>query len=189
MRIIWNGVALLLASLVLSGQVSSGQDVPVAEPHTTGVFYYLDQDTEGLIALQPQVAKEVTRSKAGGFGARETAISVPGARSTVRLPYGKPGVFVFAVEPGTNPYTYVQFFRLDVRKDTREVLSTESVGGRRMNVLNRSQERFRIAKHGALSFKVVLQTPLWPGEYTLSTPTSNVGYCFGVDDPNDARRK
>jgi hypothetical protein len=163
----------------------AGQDFPVAEPHVTGVFYYLDQDTEGLIELQRQVATEVTRMKPGG---RETAIAVAGARSTVRLPYGKPGVFVFAVEPGTNPRTYVQLFRLDVRGNTREALSTETVGGRTSYVLNKSQEPFRIARHGNLSFKVMMQTPLWPGEYALSTPANNVGYCFGVDDP-EVRKK
>jgi hypothetical protein len=180
----WSGAALLLASLGLAGQ-----GVPVAEPHVAGVFYYLDQDTEGLIALERQEATEVTRSKAMGFGGRETAISIPGARSAVRLPYGKPGAFVFTLDPGTNPYTYVQFFRLTVRKDTREVLSTEQVaGGRMANVLNRSQERVRIARHGKLSFKVMLEGPLAPGEYALSTPTSNVGYCFGVDEPGVEKR-
>jgi len=161
MRIAWIGVALLWMSLGLAGQ-----DVPVAE---------------GLLALERQVGQEITRPKAHGFGGSETAIWVPGARSRVRLHSGKPGQFVFAVEPGTNPYTYVQFFRLDVRKDTREVLQTETAGGRRMQVLNRSQVPFRVVKHGVLSFKVVLQGPLTPGEYALSTPTSEVAYCFGVD--------
>ena len=50
-----------------------------------------------------------------------------------------------------------------------------------MQVLNRSQVPFRVVKHGVLSFKVVLQGPLTPGEYALSTPTSEVAYCFGVD--------
>jgi hypothetical protein len=169
-------VALLWMSLGLPGQ-----NVPVAEPHTMGVFYYLDSDTEGLLALERQVGQVIARSKAHGFGGSETAISVPGAHSPVRLHAGKPGVFVFAVDPGTNPYTYVQFFRLDLRKDTREVLQTETTGGRKMDVLNRSLLPFRVMKHGVLSFKVVLQGPLTPGEYALSTPTSDVGYCFGVD--------
>jgi len=170
------GVALLWMSLGLAGQ-----DVPVAEPHAMGVFYYLDPDTEGLLGLERQVATEVTRSKAHGFGGRETALWVPGARSPVRLHSGKPGVFVFAVDPGTNPYTYVQFFQLTVRKDTREVLQSETVGGRVASTLNQAQAPFRVMKHGKLSFKAVLQGPLMPGEYALSTPTSNVGYCFGVD--------
>jgi hypothetical protein len=176
MRIACTAVALLWMSLALAGQ-----DFPVAEPHTMGVFYYLDSDTEGLLALERQVGQPVTRSKARGFGGMETAIWVQGAHSQVRLHAGKPGQFVFAVDPGTNPLTYVQFFRLEIRKDTREVLQSESSGGRRMDVLNRSQVPFRLMKHGVLSFKVVLQGPLTPGEYALSTPTSNVAYTFGVD--------
>jgi hypothetical protein len=176
MRIAWMGVALLWMSLGFAGQ-----DVPVAEPHTMGVFYYLDSDTEGLLALERQVGQVIARSRARGFGGAETAIWVLGAHSQVRLHSGKPGQFVFAVDPGTNPYTYVQFFRLDVRKDTREVLQTETAGGRRTDVLNRSQVPFRVMKHGVLSFKVVLQGPLTPGEYALSTPTSQVSYTFGVD--------
>jgi hypothetical protein len=176
MRTAWIGVALLWMTLGLAGQ-----DVPVAEPHTMGVFYYLDSDTEGLLALERQVGQPITRSRARGFGGTETAIWVQGAHSQVRLHIGKPGQFVFAVDPGTNPYSYVQFFRLDVRKDTREVLDSETSGGRRISVLNRSQVPFRVMRHGALSFKVVLQGPLTPGEYALSTPTSQVAYTFGVD--------
>ena len=122
-----------------------------------------------------------------GFNGRENVLAMPGARSTVRLPAGKPGEFVFAVEPGTNPRRYVQFFRMDVRKDAREVLWSETVNGRTAVVINKSQVRFRIAKHGKLSFKVVLEGMLSPGEYALSTPTSNLGFCFGVDGPGDVR--
>ena len=56
MRIAWIGVALLWTSLALAGQ-----DVPVAEPHTMGVFCYLDSATEGLLALERQVGQEITR--------------------------------------------------------------------------------------------------------------------------------
>jgi len=175
MRIPFLGVLLVFLSLGLAGQ-----DVPVAEPHVTGVFYYLDPDTEGMLPLERLVATPVTRVK-GWSGGRETALSMPGARSRVRLHAGKPGVFVFAVELGVNPYSYVQFFQLESRKDTREILQSETVNGRTADLLNRSQLPFRVMRHGTLSFKVVLQGPLAPGEYGLSTPTSNVGYCFGVD--------
>jgi hypothetical protein len=170
------GVALLWMSLGLAGQ-----DVPVAEPHTMGVFYYLDPDTEGLLSLERQMGQVIARPKARGFGGMETAIWIQGAHSQVRLHAGKPGEFVFAVDPGTNPYTYVQFFRLDIRKDTREILQSEASGGRRNGVLNRSLLPCRVVRHGVLSFKVVLQGPLTPGEYALSTPTSQVAFSFGVD--------
>lgn len=160
----------------------AGQDYPVAEPHVTGVFFYLDQDTEGLIALQPQPARQVTRKK-GRFGAgSETVLTMPGAKSTVRLPSGKPAVFVFAVEPGTDPTRIAQVFQMERKGDTREILISETSGGRTMNAMSKSMLRFRISRYGKLSFKLQMEGPLIPGEYALSWTTSQTGYCFGVDD-------
>jgi len=174
------GIALLVLALF-------GQDVPVAEPHQVGKFYYLDPDTEGLIELEATAAKLITKQKGFGIGGSQTVYTMPGARSPVRLPEGKPGTFVYTVEPGTDPFRGIQFFRLDSKKDSRELLNTETVNGRTSAVMNRSMVPFRVARHGKMSFKVVMQEPLVPGEYGLSWTTSNVGYCFGVNHPDERK--
>jgi hypothetical protein len=177
MRTLRGAAVLVVLCLALSGQ-----DVPVAEPHQTGVFFYLDSDTEGLINLERVIAKEVTRSKSRFGGATETVFTMPGAKSTVRLADNKPGVFVFAVEPGINPAHMVQMFRVESKANTREVLWSQSSGGRTASAFNKSMTPFRISRHGNLSFKLTLTDgPLMAGEYCLSWTNSQVGYCFGVD--------
>ncbi len=182
----WKLAGCVMVTTVLCLALT-GQDVPVAEAHQPWKFYYLDPDTEGLIELEAVGAKLITKQKALGFGGSETVYSMPGARSPVRLPEGKPGVFVYTVEPGTDPYRGIQFFRLDSKKDSRELVNTESLNGRTSAVMNRSMVPFRAMRHGKMSFKVVMQEPMIPGEYGLSWSNSNVGYCFGVNHPDERR--
>jgi hypothetical protein len=56
--------------------------------------------------------------------------------------------------------------------------------GTAKDVSERSAVPYEIQKQGDSAYRLIPSRPLPPGEYTLSMPTNNVAYSFGIDGAN-----
>jgi len=90
------------------------------------------------------------------------------------------------VDPST-----VQFLVLRKSGNRREFVQLQSnrpspLGvGTAKDVSERSAVPYEMQKHGDSAYRLTPSRPLPPGEYTLSLPTNNVAYSFGIDGANN----
>ena len=101
-----------------------------------------------------------------------------GAKSPVRISADQKPEFV--IRPSArdvDPSTVIQFFSLKTNKDNREFQMDIT----RTFSKPTAKVPFSVVKYGISSFKITPTGTLPPGEYVISTTTTEQGYCFGVD--------
>jgi hypothetical protein len=164
----------------------SAQDTPLPVPQYDEVFYRFDRSGGKLTELERQVAAVESKPKALGFAGYKASFYLRGAHSPVRFREGDPLEFVFSLPQRADPRT-VQFLVLRKSGKRREFIQLQSnrpspLGvGTAKDVSERSAVPYEIQKHGDSAYRLLPSRPLPPGEYTLSLPTNNVAYSFGID--------
>src|SRR5258708_31225813 len=92
------GLILLCGLAVGSSLQLWGQEAtPVKEPEYRGVPFFLNPSTADLVPLERQVPQVKTQTKLLGMGGAKALVSVPGAKSPVRLQEGNKRQFVLKV--------------------------------------------------------------------------------------------
>jgi hypothetical protein len=173
--------AALLVTVILSAQ-----DAPLPVPQYDEVFYSYDRSAGKLTDLERQVANVESKPKALGFAGYKASFFLRGASSPVRFREGDQLEFVFSLPQRADPHT-VQFIAMRKSGDRREFILLQSNrpsplgAGTAKDVSDRSAVSYEIKKHGDFSYRLIPSRPLPPGEYSLSLPTNNVAYSFGID--------
>lgn len=173
--------------VILCHAVYAQETKKVQEPEYLGTFFLVDSDTGNLIPLERQTGESKVKIKAMGFGGGEGAIEFKGEKSPVRFKEGQKLEFVVLVaSQQTDPQTVIQFFSLESKKGKRRLLIAKAsfIGTSSGTVTSKSAVPFNAAKHGMSSFRIIPAQNLAPGEYTLSGPGTNDGFCFGIDAAN-----
>jgi hypothetical protein len=156
----------------------------VQEPEYLGIFFLLDSNTGNLSPLERQTAESKMKVKAMGFGGGESSIEFKGEKSSVRFKEGQKLEFVVLVSSQQiDPQSIIQFFSLEPKKGKRRLViaKASSMGMSGKSVMSERAVAFNAAKYGTSSFRVTPTENLPPGEYTLSGPGTNDGFCFGID--------
>jgi hypothetical protein len=178
-------IALAVCVLFILCHAVSGQEAKkVQEPEYLGIFFLLDPNTGNLIPLERKPAEAKVKVKAMGFGGGETSIEFKGEKSPVRFKEGQKLEFVvLASSQQIDPQTIIQFFSLESKKGKRRLIMAKasSMGMSGKSVTSERAVAFNVAKYGTSSFKVAPAQNLPAGEYTLSGPGTNDGFCFGID--------
>jgi len=160
-----------------------GQDVKkVQEPEYLGVFFLLDSSTGNLAPLERQTFER--RTKVAGIDGTKSTIEIKGEKSPVRFKEGQKLEFVVLVSSQQiDPQGILQYFSLESKKGKRQMViaKTNSLGTNAKTVANEKAVPFNATKYGTSSFKITSAQNLPPGEYTLGVPSSNDGFCFGID--------
>ena len=161
------------------------------DPPFQNVYYYLDATTGKPIELERQPSSTDMKSPGLGLGGLKAVVRIPGATSSIRFPQGQRVEFVFAVQPNVDPRTLVQFYRLESKKDHREMVSAK---GKPLTVgltdrLTRDILPHKLVKYGPSSYKLIPGGDLAPGEYVFSTPNTSASFCFGIDGVKNGVRK
>jgi hypothetical protein len=126
------------------------------EPEDFSVFYYLSSSGQ-LVPLERATPTPVSQS----------TVTLPGERSSVRLPIASDMRFIVRVtEDLEKAKPTIQFVRFETRG-----------GARRM----KNSVRIDVKKHGSSSLELIPREKLSPGEYGLSRTTIAQGFCFGLD--------
>jgi hypothetical protein len=164
-------------------QVAVGQEAKkVQEPDYLGVFFSLDSNTGNLSPLERQTPEAKWKS---GLGGVESSLEFKGERSPVRFKQGQRLEFVVLVSSQQmDPQGLVQFLSLEAKKGKRRLVTGKSAlfGGK--TSISEKAIAFNAAKYGTSSFKITPAQNLPPGEYTLSQPDTDDGFCFGIDATN-----
>ncbi|MBS1835256.1 MAG: hypothetical protein JST65_21225, partial [Acidobacteria bacterium] len=86
------------------------------------------------------------------------------------------------IAEGTDPRAFVQFVNLESKGKIRSfaAASTGPFGGDTKDLLTRGLIPFGVSKYATSSYVLELGPSLAPGEYSLSTTTSNTVFCFGI---------
>jgi hypothetical protein len=175
--------------LVLS-YVVFGQEVKkVQEPEYLGIFYLLDLSTGNLTPLERQTAETKVKVKAMGYGGAKSTVEFKGEKSPVRFKEGQKLEFVVLVSSQQiDPQGIIQFFSLESKNGKRQLViaKASSMGMSGKSVMSERAVPFNASKYGTSSFKITPAQNLPPGEYTLSAPGNNDGFCFGID-PADSK--
>ena len=174
--------------LIILCHVVVGQEPKkVQEPEYLGTFFLVDSDTGNLIPLERLPGESKIKVKAMGFGGGEGSIEFKGEKSSVRFKEGQKLEFVVLVSSQQiDPHTVIQFFSLESKKGKRRLLMAKAgfIGTSGKSVTSERAVAFNVAKYGTSSFRIIPAQPLPPGEYTLSGPGTNDGFCFGIDAAN-----
>jgi len=171
---------------VLIAVTASAQEAALPVPQYDEVFYRYDRATGKLLELERQVAAVESKPKALGFAGYKASFYLRGAHSPVRFREGDQLEFVFSLPQRADPRT-VQFIALNKSGNRREFIQLQSnrpspLGvGTAKDVTERSAVPYDIEKYGESAYRLTPSKPLFPGEYTLSLPTNNVAYSFGID--------
>ena len=159
--------ALLSVFLVgiCSGQGATGKP---AEPDEIGVVFSLDSTTHGLKPLPSEPWK--AKSKAGWYSSTGV-VEVSGVSSVFRIKSNETTEFIFKTE---HPES-VKIYAFVPKKNNRQVDVVK---------LGRAQESIPgiptvLTKFGDSSYRLVPDSPLGPGEYTISM--AGKMFTFGVD--------
>ena len=165
-----------------------GQDVKkVQEPEYLGIFFLLDASTGNLIPLERQTPQYNLKAKAMGLGGVKSLLEIKGEKSPIRFKEGQQLEFVVLIpSQQTDPQGILQFFSLESLKGKRQLILAKegltSAGPK--SVVSSKAVPFNAAKYGTSSFKITSAQNLSPGEYVLSTTSTNDGFCFGIDPAN-----
>jgi hypothetical protein len=179
-------LASIACLLLIFCNVVFGQEIKkVQEPEYLGTFFLLDSSTGTLVPLERQTPQ--IKTKASGLDGWKRTIEIKGERSPVRFKEGQTLEFVvLAPSQQTDPQGSYQFFSLESKGGKRQLLitKTNSLGTSVKTVMNEKAVPFNATKYGTSSFKISPAQNLAPGEYTLGTPNTNDGFCFGIDPAN-----
>jgi len=169
--------------LLIFCHAALGQEVKkVQEPEYLGVFFLLDSSTGNLVPLERQTP--VSKTKAAGLDGWQRTLEIKGEKSPVRYKEGHTIEFVVLVSSQQiDPQGIIQFFSLESKNGKRQLVTvkTNSMGTSVKSVTTERAVPFNAAKYGTSSFKITPAQNLPPGEYTLSAPGVNDGFCFGID--------
>jgi hypothetical protein len=174
---------VLLACLVILLGFSpsiSGQQ----EPQYMYEFHYI-QSTGTLIALEKQTPITRAKSNMMGYGKSRVVLEIKGKTSPVRLIAGDKMEFVVkGLNYGQNPKDTIALVRLDIKKDTRELVVGKTgvlgIGGGPINNYESGVPYTPVA-YGTMSLKIVPDVTLTPGEYAIQSTHSFHVFCFGID--------
>lgn len=163
------GIAALVGILFLVS-VASAQQVSLAEPEFTSVFYYL-RPAGDLVELERQANGTLSLR-----GAHSLYV-IPGERSPVRFNGGDPMQFVVRVtEDMKSAAATLQLLRLEPRNGGRELVTP--IG---LFIKPKVGLEIKVKRYGSSSLRVTPAQKLEPGEYCLSRETILQNFCFGVD--------
>ena len=183
-RSLMSAVCLLV---ILCHAVLGQEPKKVQEPEYLGNFFLVDSDTGKLIPLERITGETKIKVKAMGFGGGEGSFEFKGEKSPVRFKEGQKLEFVVLVSSQqVDPQSVIQLFSLESKKGKRRLLISKAgfIGTSGKTVTSERAVPFNVAKYGTSSFKVTPAQHLPPGEYTLSGPGTNDGFCFGIDAAN-----
>jgi hypothetical protein len=190
----------VMATAPQPAPVVDNPDDPAA-PHEAGIYIYNESAPVGskMVMLEPSL---YTQGKTGGFLASSITYGIAkikskavirGAHSNTRINLEKP-VFYFYFEQhgaglsygssfgGTstpNEYTLLKF---DVKGETRETLiASANAFGASSGTDDKATTGFTFTKLHPGVYKVVLNTPLQPGEYGFVVTAYSRVFDFGKD--------
>ena len=174
---------MFLISTALTAACFGQSDTVPDDPPFQNVYYYLDAKTGKPVELERQASSTDLKTPGLGLGGLKAVVRISGATSPIRFPQGQRVEFVFSVQPNVDPRTVVQFYRLESKKDHRELVSAKGkplVGGL-TDRLTRDILPHKLIKYGPSSYKLIPDGDLAPGEYVFSTPSTSASFCFGID--------
>ncbi len=186
------GVPQAVLAAMVTEAVPSSTTIPpttvlgsqqVKEPEYANSVFLLESDGT-LKPLERQTPSAGVKIKAMGFGGGSSSMVFNGAKSPVRISADQKPKFIVRLAAGdVDPSTLIQFFALKPTKDKRELQVGKAgfMARGAKTTMNDTAIPFSVTKYGNSSFKVIPNSSLEPGEYALSTTTSQDGYCFGVD--------
>lgn len=152
----------LIATVTISLSVCAAQTVEkVAEPEAFNVFFYLDPSTNTLKRL-PQ--EEFRRHTSTGFSSVTTSVIVSGGASSFHVSGDMQPTFVFRVFKDEEA-SRAKLFQFNAKGSDREY--DLSKWHHKESTTNTGLP-INIGKFGQSSFKVTPESPLAPGEYTLT---------------------
>jgi hypothetical protein len=165
----------MLVALPLLAQDASTPEEP---EYINNVFRL---DANGMLkALERQTSRAEGKYTFPVFGMRNTLV-ISGEHSPVRFKADENLEFVVRVaQRDVDPHDSIQFFAFKPSKGKRELL-LQTIN---LTVKRRDQENavaFVATKYGQFSFRIRPESRLPPGEYAISTTSTNDAYCFGVD--------
>jgi hypothetical protein len=164
----------------------------VQEPEYVGNYYALDSRAGNLTPLERKTGECKVKASVFGFGGGESCVEFQGEKSPVRFREGQKLQFVVRVaSQQTDPQEIIQFFSLEPKNGRRKVVTVKakSMGLSAKTVLNEKAITFNATKYGHSSFRIIPEQELHSGEYVLSVPTNNIGFCFGIDPVEGAKEK
>jgi hypothetical protein len=178
-----NQILLGLAFAILPAATSMAR----AEegPEYNGVFEERNPRTGVFTPLERSTPAARMKIRALGFGGGSSSLEFRGAHSPVRFRASEKLEFVVRVASrDDDPNSTLQFFALTPSANSR-LLKLVNVGplgvaGNR-STTNDYVVPFTATKFGEHFFKIAPTRPLAPGEYTVSAPGTQDGFCFGVD--------
>ena len=157
--------------------IFSSNNAPPASPEAPRIDMGPDivgapflRGSAGYIALEREIG--MTSRGGGMYGIGATVYRIQGPRSPVRVRQGDRLVFVVRLNPSGDPRQF-QLYRLESRMGYRQ---TQPTMGRTPPALP-----VTINKIGDSVYEITPARALYPGEYAVSSMTSNESYCFGVD--------
>lgn len=165
--------------------------VKVQEPEYIGTYFLIQSKTGKLIPLERIAGEGKFKAKAFGLGGGETVLEYEGEKSPVRFRDGVKMKFVLRVASQQNdPQELIQFYVLEPKKGKRRltIVKASTIGMNSRSVTSEHAIAYHALKYGKSSFVFSAVKNLKPGEYMLGVPTSNDGFCFGVD-PADTKKE
>jgi hypothetical protein len=153
---------LLTLVILLAGLLIAGMEYAGPRPPRKDTVYLVHADR--LIATDVGIARQQ-------IAANEITYTVPGERSTARMPLASPTLLVEAESLSADK---LRLFRLDIRDGHRELdFHYKSRGGA-------FPLRTDIADVAGGLYRIDVVDSLSPGEYALSPDGANEVFCFEV---------
>lgn len=177
-------ITILLSAALMFNIVAHGQQIKIAEPEYKGNVLLIKGGAG--ISLEKQKASIKRNLSASlllvGMGKAKSSSVVEGISSTVRTSMHHNVQFIVkAPDYEMDPTDLINFFQLEVKKDTRLVLggSSDSFGTTRLN--NIKMIPFTAVKYGQSSYLITVED-IKPGEYALTLEGTRGNFnMFGVD--------
>jgi hypothetical protein len=173
------GWLVLTAAFAATSLPSAAQTPRYAGPEYVGV---VEARVQGVTRqLERQRIAVTAKMKAFGLGGVRAGYEFPQGKSPLRFRAGEPVEFVIRVtSQDIDPRSFVQFSRVTSKK-YRRLLTTMTFGyGGSTSTGNFYDVPFEARRHGTTLFRITPTTPLTPGEYML-TSNSTDAFLFGVD--------
>jgi len=154
------------------------------------VYYYW---ADSLLACQKAEGRMESKMKAMGFGGSQTAYTMDGSRSGLRIKSADSLRFVIRMASMMgDPSSVIQLYRFESKKDSRTAVASSAGGRFGGGKSPKTQVSFDVQKSGTDVFILIPSTRLTPGEYGfMNQMTMNQGggagsmvftfYTFGVD--------
>ena len=128
-------------------------------------------DIPYLVHANHLVATEVAEARESG-GKKETTYMIPGAASSAKTPLAEP---VFILEAKDLAPDQLDLYRLEVKNGQREVVMVQKRRHSPAGPFHLIVDRL-----GGKLYKIEVDEPLEPGQYSLSPNGSNRVFCFEI---------